>query len=97
MKRIVYYIFSLALVLSGLLFAFWAFFMWMKIGFRYESDYALGNKDGQFFSVFILIGLGVFMYGYFNLKFRKCWNKKETNQAPPTKSVRGNSDKSGSR
>jgi len=77
MKRIIYCVFNLALLLGGLLLSLWAFFMWTKIGFRYESDYSTGNKDGQFLLTSIIIGLVAFMYGFFSLKFRKCWNKKE--------------------
>jgi hypothetical protein len=84
-------------MLGGLPFSLWALFMWAKIGFRYESDYSSGNKDGQFFSIFIIIGLVAFMYGFFNLKFRKCWNKKEKDQALPNKAVHRIADKPGSR
>ncbi len=76
MKRILFYIFSLAL-LGGLPLSLWALFMWAKIGFRLEDQLSPGNWDGNFFFISIIIGLAAFGYGFFSLKFRKCRNKKE--------------------
>ena len=96
MKRIFYYIFNVALVLGGCLLSLWAFFMWTKIGFRFEPKYSTGNKDGNFFVISIIIGLAAFLYGFFSLKFRKCWNKREEDKTPPNKSVHRIADKPGS-
>jgi hypothetical protein len=72
-------------------------FLWAKIGFRFEPKYSAGNKDGNFFSISILIGLAASLYGFFNLKFRRCWNKKEECKTLLNKSVQWIADKSGSR
>jgi len=82
MKRIIFYVFNLALLLGGLPLSLWAFFMWAKIGFRLEDQLSSGNIDGNFFFVSLIIGLVAFLYGYFSLKFRKCWNKKEEDPNP---------------
>lgn len=97
MKRIVYYVFSLALMLGGLPLSLWGLFMWAKTGFRLESEFSSRNLDPNFFFISTIIGFAMFLYGYFNLKFRKCWNKKETNQALPSNSVNGNAGKPGAR
>ena len=77
MKKIILYILDLAFILGGLSLSLWALFRWTKIGFRFEPKWSTGNKDGTFFLLSIIIGLVVLMYGYFDLKFRKCRNKKE--------------------
>jgi hypothetical protein len=82
MRKIIFYIFNLALLLGGLPLSLWALFMWMKIGFRFEPTYSTGNRDGTFFILSIIIGLAAFMYGFYSLKFRKCWNKEEKDKNP---------------
>jgi len=87
MKKIIVFIFDLALMLGGLSLSLWGLFMWTKIGFRFEPKFSTGNKDGTFFLFSIIIGLGTLMYGYFDLKFRKCRNKKQEYQTLPNQSV----------
>ena len=81
MKQIIFYIFNVAL-LAGLPLSLWAFFMWAKTGFRLESEFSSKNIDANFFFIFTIIGFVAFLYGYFSLKFRKCWNKKEKDKNP---------------
>lgn len=88
MKRIIFYVFNLVLLLGGLPLSLWAFFMWAKTGFRLESEFSSKNLDPNFFFISTIIGFVAFMYGYFSLKFRKCWNKKEKDHALPNKSMK---------
>jgi hypothetical protein len=82
MKKTIFYIFNLTLVLGGLPLSIWAFFMWAKTGFRLESEFSSKNLDPNFFAISAFMGLVAFLYGYYSLKFRKCWNRKEKDKSP---------------
>ncbi len=83
-------------MLMGLPLCLWGLFRWIKIGFRFEPTFYVGNKDGTFFLFSIIIGPVAFMYGFFSLKFLKCRNKKEKEQLP-NKGIQRIADKYGSR
>ena len=66
-------------------FTLGAFYVGECSGFRLESEFSSRNIDPNFFFISTIIGFVAFLYGYFSLKFRKCWNKKEEDKTLPNK------------
>jgi hypothetical protein len=83
LKQIILFIFDLALMLGGLSLSLWSLVMWTRIGFRFEPTYSYGNKDGTFFLLSIVIGVAALLFGYFDLKFRKCRKKNREDRLLP--------------
>lgn len=67
MKAFLKTLFDICLVLCGTILTPWALIKWSEIGFRLEGKFYAGNRDGSFFLIAILIGLGLVSYGLFNL------------------------------
>lgn len=67
------------LILCGMVLTPWAIIKWSELGFRLESKFYAGNRDGTFFLIAVLIGIALISYGILNaLIFRRKSNMIST-------------------
>jgi hypothetical protein len=52
------------LLVGGAILTIWCVVMWQRIGFRLEPKYTVGNQDGNFFLLFLFIGIAATMYAF---------------------------------
>ena len=64
MKRLV---FDILLIMIGILLTPWAIHEWSEIGFRLEPKFYAGNRDGSFFLIMTMLGIGMILSGLFNI------------------------------
>ena len=57
-------LFNMLLLVGGIILTIWCIIMWQRIGFRLEPKYAVGNQDGNFFLIFLCIGIAATMYAF---------------------------------
>ena len=65
--RAIKYLFNSALVVGGGLLSYIFFIEWAEIGFRIESKFKLGNQDGIFSLLMIVIGAAMFVQGIYSI------------------------------
>ena len=55
------------LILCGCFLTPWSLYKWHEIGFQFESKFYAGNRDGSFFLIVTLLGIGLVSYGFLNI------------------------------
>lgn len=58
-------------LLGGCILSLWSFLHWKSLGFIWGAKYRPEKTDGDVLLLYLIIGLVLVIYGYFELTLRK--------------------------